>query len=394
MDLGTSPVANNLVKPEDVARVEPFYMLRVFVCDSCWLVQAPNLHKQEDIFTDEYTYFSSYSSSWLKHAKDYAQMVRKRFKFDKNSTIVELASNDGYLLQYFQEAGFKVLGVEPCRNVAEDAIKKGISTIVEFFGTKLASDMAGKGQRADLIVANNVIAHVPDINDFVKGMKMVLKPNGIITCEFAHLMKLMEYNQFDTVYHEHYAYYSFIAVRTIFEHHGITLFDVEEIPTHGGSLRIFGRHSENKSLQITARVTELLAREHEKGLDSLQTYTDFQERVRKVKRDFLSFLIQAKNEGKTIVGYGAPAKGITFVNYCGIRTDFLDYTVDASPHKQNHFLPGVRIPIYSPEKIAETKPDYIMILPWNLRKEISEKMSYIRAWGGMFVVAIPMLQIF
>lgn len=394
MDLGTSPIANNLVKPEDVAKAEPFFILRVYVCDSCWLVQAPNLHTQEEIFTDEYTYFSSFSTSWLKHAKTYADMMTDRFDLQKDARVVELASNDGYLLQYFQEKGIEVLGVEPCGNVADAAVEKGIPTISEFFGTKLAKKMVQEGQLADVIVANNVIAHVPDINDFVKGMKMILKPGGVFTCEFAHLMKLMEFNQFDTVYHEHYAYYSFIAVRTIFAKHGLTLFDVEQIPSHGGSLRIFGKHTENTTISITANVEELLNEEKKRGLDTVAAYTAFQEKVKKVKRDFLTFLINAKSEGKTIVGYGAPAKGITFVNYCGIRTDFLDYTVDASPHKQNHFLPGVRIPICSPEKIAESKPDYVMILPWNLRKEIAESMKHIRGWGGQFVVAIPTLEVF
>ncbi|MDP3941685.1 MAG: class I SAM-dependent methyltransferase [bacterium] len=394
MDLGTSPVANNLVKPEEVSLAEPFYILKVFVCEKCWLVQAPNLHAQDEIFTNEYTYFSSYSSSWLKHASEYVSMMVKRFGLSSSSQVIELASNDGYLLQYFKEKGINVLGVDPCKNVAAVAIEKGIPTITQFFGTKLASQMVNNGQTADLIVATNVIAHVPDINDFVRGMKTILKPGGVFTCEVAHLLKLMKYNQFDTVYHEHYSYYSFIALKTIFEYHGFVLFDVEELKTHGGSLRIFGKHSENREIAVSGNVEDLLNKENEMGLGTLKAYDDFQERVRKVKRDTLKFLIAEKEKGKTIVGYGAPAKGITFVNYCGIKTDFLDYTVDASPHKQDRFLPGVRIPIYAPEKIAETKPDYVMILPWNLRQEISEKMSSIREWGGKFVTAIPSVEVF
>ncbi|CAN5148443.1 class I SAM-dependent methyltransferase [soil metagenome] len=394
VDVGMSPVANDYVKFENEANMEPFYPLKVFVCAKCFLVQLPTIHKEDDIFTDDYAYFSSYSTSWLAHAKKYVEYMMDRFTFTAKSHVVELASNDGYLLQYFKENNVPVLGVEPCRNVAEAAIAKGIPSIVKFFGIDTATQMKKQGQAADLIIGNNVLAHVPDVNDFVGGMKVLLKRSGIITVEFPHLLKLMELNQFDTIYHEHFSYYSFIAVEKIFAAHGITLFDVEELPTHGGSLRIFGKHIYNTSHPVTKRVREMRKREKDNGFEKVSTYTSYEKKVKKVKQDFLEFIIDAKRHGKSIVGYGAPAKGNTFLNYCGIRTDSIDYTVDANPHKQQHFLPGVRIPIFAKEKIAETKPDYVLILPWNLKTEIAEQMKHIREWGGKFVVAIPEVSIF
>ena len=317
----------------------------------------------------------------------------ERFAFNDKSLVVEIASNDGYLLQWFVEKGIPVLGIEPASNCAEVAVKKGVRTEVKFFGKKTALEAASKYGKANLLLGNNVLAHVPDINDFVSGMKALLAPGGVITMEFPHLLQLIENNQFDTIYHEHFSYLSFVAVNRIFAHHGITLFDVEELPSHGGSLRIYGKHTDDNSKAITDNVTGLLAREIEMGFESLEYYAAFDEKVKETKRKILDFLIGAKRQGKTIAGYGAPGKGNTLLNYCGIRTDFLDYTVDMSPHKQGNFLPGTHIPIYHPEKIKETKPDFLFILPWNLKKEIMNQHSYIRDWGGKFVVPIPELTI-
>ncbi len=389
IDLGMSPVANDYIKPENEQSMEPFYPLHVFVCEKCFLVQLPNHRREEEIFTNEYAYFSSYSESWLSHAKKYVDMVVGRFKFNENSHIVELASNDGYLLQYFVEKNIPVLGIEPCANVAEAAEKKGIASLVEFFGEDIATKLQTQNKGADLIIGNNVLAHVPDLNDFVKGMKILLNPGGVVTIEFPHLMNLIKDNQFDTIYHEHYSYFSFSTVQKIFAYHGLTLFDVEEIPTHGGSLRIYGKHVENNALEISPNVAGILEKEQKFGILQLETYTSFEEKVKKTKRDLLEMLITLKNEGKHIVAYGAAAKGVTLINYCGIRRDFLDYVVDKNPHKQNHFMPGVHIPIVGLEKITETKPDYILILPWNIKKEVSESISYIREWGGKFIVPIP-----
>ncbi len=393
VDLGMSPIANDYVSPQREHAMEPFYPLHVFVCEQCFLVQLPNYRREEEIFTDEYAYFSSYSSSWLAHAKEYVDMMMKRFRFTPDQRVVELASNDGYLLQYFKEQNIPVLGVEPTANTAKAAAEKGIESIVKFFGVDTAQQIKSSGQMADLLIGNNVLAHVPDLNDFVAGMPILLKESGVITLEFPHLLQLIEKNQFDTIYHEHYSYFSFLTVEKIFAHHGITLFDVEEIPTHGGSLRIYGKHARNTDLVETQNIASLRIKERNAGLDRLETYTHYTQKVKNTKRDAVEFFVHAKREGKSIVGYGAPAKGNTFLNYCGIRTDVIDYTVDASPHKQNHFLPGVRIPIYHPDKIRETKPDYVFILPWNLKDEIMEQLKYIGAWGGKFVTAIPKLEI-
>ena len=389
VDLGMSPLCQKHVKPENKNDMEKFFPLHAFVCNQCWLMQLEEFASPDEIFADEYAYFSSYSTSWLNHAKKYTQKMIDRFGFDENALVAEIASNDGYLLQWFVEKKVPVLGIEPAGNVAEVAKEKGVRTEVKFFGVNTAKELSEKYKKADLLLGNNVLAHVPDINDFVGGMKIMLAENGVITMEFPHLQRLIEENQFDTIYHEHFSYLSFVAVNRIFAHHGITLFDVEELPTHGGSLRIFGRHTEDETKPITNNVTELLEREKNLGFETLEFYTSFEENVKETKRKLVEFLIQAKREGKTVVGYGAPGKGNTLLNYCGIRTDFLDYTVDRSPHKQGNFLPGTHIPIYHPDKIQETKPDYVLILPWNLKKEIVNQMSMIKEWGGKFVVPIP-----
>ncbi len=389
VDLGMTPISNENVKAEDLDKAEKFYPLHAYVCTSCWLVQLGESESPENMFHEDYAYFSSYSDSWLKHASDYVDQMVERFSFDTSNQVVELASNDGYLLQYFKARDIPVLGVEPSANVARAAEEKGIPTRVEFFGVDTAEQMISEGHRADLLLGNNVLAHVPDINDFVGGMKRLLGPAGVITMEFPHLMRLMERNQFDTIYHEHFSYLSFIAVQQIFAKHGLTLFDVEELWTHGGSLRIYARHTEDVSRPVETNVTELVAREKAAGMDTPAPYQAFQEKVKHTKRELLAFLIDAKRQGKSIVGYGAPAKGNTLLNYCGVRSDFLDYTVDRSLQKQGRYLPGTRIPIHAPEQIMETRPDYVLILPWNIKDEIAAQMSGIREWGGRFVVPIP-----
>jgi len=393
VDLGMSPLANSYLKAEQLQQMEPFYPLHVYVCESCYLVQLPEFQSPEDIFSD-YAYFSSYSESWLKHAKDYTSQMIDRFGFNSNSQVIEIASNDGYLLQYFKERGIPVLGIEPAKNVAKASQEAGIQTIIKFFGTQTAIELATEDKYADLLIGNNVLAHVPNLNDFVKGMKIILKPNGIITMEFPHLMRLMDENQFDTIYHEHLSYFSFITVEKIFASYGLTIFDVDELPTHGGSLRIYACHAEDDSKLISKRVIDLKNREEATGFTHLKYYLSFSEKVKETKRKIFTFLIEAKREGKSIAGYGAPAKGNTLLNYCSIRSDFIDYTVDRSPHKQELYLPGTHILIYHPDKIKETKPDYLVILPWNLKEEIMEQMSYIREWGGQFIVLIPEVKVY
>ncbi|HMS83355.1 MAG TPA: class I SAM-dependent methyltransferase [Nitrospira sp.] len=393
LDLGMSPLANSYVKPEQTNRMEPFYPLHVYVCEKCLLVQLEQFSTPQDIFSD-YAYFSSFSDSWLAHARTYVDMIVDRFKLDRKSSVVEIASNDGYLLKNFVARGIPVLGVEPAANVAEVARGKGIDTKVAFFGEKTARDLVEDGWAADLIVGNNVLAHVPGLNDFVRGLNVLLKPTGLITMEFPHLLQLVEQNQFDTIYHEHFSYFSFIAVERVFARHGLKLFDVEELPTHGGSLRIYACHDSDVSKPVETRAKELKSREEALGFGNLKDYLSFGPRVEATKRKLLSFLIAAKQGGERVVGYGAPAKGNTLLNYCGIRTDFVDYTVDRSPHKQGHFLPGVHIPIYEPERVRATKPDYLLILPWNIREEVMHQMSYIREWGGKFVVPIPEVQVY
>jgi SAM-dependent methyltransferase len=392
VDLGMSPLCESFLSADQLNQMEPFYPLHVYVCANCLLVQLQEYVSPENLFT-EYAYFSSYSDSWLQHARAYTDMIVERFNIGAQSQVVELASNDGYLLQYFLEKGIPVLGIEPAANVAQAAIKKGIPTFIKFFGTKTAQDLVVENGKADLVLGNNVLAHVPDLNDFVAAMKILLKPSGVITMEFPHLMRLMDENQFDTIYHEHFSYFSFATVEKVFAAHGLTIFDVEELPTHGGSLRIYARHNENTEGPATRRVIDLKAREEAAGFMRLKTYLGFAKKVEDTKRNLLNFLIQAKREGKSIAGYGAPGKGNTLLNYCGIRTDFIDYTVDRNPYKHGKYTPGTHIPIYDPCKISETKPDYIFILPWNLKTEIMKQLAYVRAWGAQFVVPIPAVAI-
>ena len=393
VDLGVSPLVQSFLSSDQLNQMEPFYPLQVFVCATCFLVQLHEFVAPENIFSD-YLYFASYSDTWLAHAKRYTDEMVRRFPISNNSLVIEIASNDGYLLQYFAEKNIPVLGIEPAANVARVAAQKGISSVVKFFSTATARELLAAGKRADLLLGNNVLAHVPDINDFVAGMKILLKPQGVVTMEFPHLMQLMEQNQFDTIYHEHFSYFSFLTVQKIFAAHGLTLFDVEELPTHGGSLRIFARHAEDSTKPVGPRVTDLRAREESGGYARLETYSRFAEQVKETKRKLLEFLIKAKRNGKRIAAYGAAAKGNTLLNYCAIRTDFLDYTVDRSPYKQGMFLPGTRIPVYSPDQIRRTQPDYLLILPWNLKDEIIQQNAYIRDWGGQFVVPIPEVTVY
>jgi SAM-dependent methyltransferase len=393
VDLGMSPLCESYVSREQLNQMEPFYPLHAYVCETCFLVQLDEYVSPEEIFS-EYAYFSSYSDSWVQHMKRYTGMIIERLSLGPKSFVVEIASNDGYLLQHFVAKGIPVLGIEPAANIAKVAIEKGVPTLVEFFGEKLARELAVKGKQADLIAGANVLAQVPNVNDFVKGIRILLKPRGVVTIEFPHLMRLIEENQFDTIYHEHFSYFSFLTVERIFAAHGIALFDVEEIPTHGGSLRIYGCHADGSFYPIGPRVNELRTREERMGFNGLERYSTFAEQVEETKRKLLEFLIRAKREGKSIAGYGAPGKGNTLLNYCGIRTDFLEYTVDRSSYKQGKFLPGTHIPIYSPEKIEQTKPDYVLILPWNFKEEIMAQMSHIRKWGGQFVTPIPEVKVY
>jgi SAM-dependent methyltransferase len=392
-DLGMSPLCESFLSADQLNQMEAFYPLHVFVCEHCFLVQLEEYVSPEDIFS-EYAYFSSYSDSWLAHAKAYTGQMIDRFQLGRDSLAVELASNDGYLLQYFVEKGVPVLGIEPAANVAKEAVKKGIPTVVKFFGKELAAGLVRDRTKADLILANNVLAHVPDVCSFVAGMKILLKPQGVITLEFPHLMRLMEGNQFDTIYHEHFSYLSFLTTMKILAKFDLAIFDVEELPTHGGSLRVYARHAEDTSHPVGERVQELASREELAGFARLETYCSFDEKVKEAKRKILTFLIDAKRAGKSIAGYGAPGKGNTLLNYCAIRTDFLDYTVDRNPYKHGKFLPGTHIPVFPPDKIRETKPDYVLILPWNLKNEIRDQLSYIREWGGKFVVPIPEVEVF
>jgi SAM-dependent methyltransferase len=387
-DLGMSPLCESFLAPEQRNQMEPFYPLRADVCERCWLVQLESYVAPESIFT-EYAYFSSYSDSWVRHARRYTAAMVDRLGLGPDSMVVELASNDGYLLQHFVERGVPVLGIEPARNVAAAAEERGVPTLTRFFGEDLADELAADGRQADLIVANNVLAQVPDLNDFVAGIKRLLKPGGVVTVEFPHLVRLLDGNQFDTIYHEHFSYFSFGTARRIFGRHGITLFDVEELATHGGSLRIYGRHAGEAGPAPGGRAEELAAREAAAGMETLAPYLGFGARVEQTKRKLLQFLVQAKDGGASIAGYGAPGKGNTLLNYCGIRTDFLDYTVDRNPYKHGRFTPGTHIPIFPPERLAETRPEYILILPWNLKDEIMAQLAYTQAWGARFVVPIP-----
>ncbi|HEV7163512.1 MAG TPA: class I SAM-dependent methyltransferase [Solirubrobacteraceae bacterium] len=388
-DLGMSPLANSYLPPEGANGMEPFYPLRALVCGECFLVQLEEFETPEAIFSD-YAYFSSYSSSWIEHSRRYSEQMIERLGLDEDSHVVEIASNDGYLLQFFHERQIPVLGIEPAANVAKVALQKGIPTLVEFFGRETASSLAGESS-ADLLLGNNVLAHVPDLNDFVAGMKILLADDGVITMEFPHLMRLMEDNQWDTIYHEHFSYFSFLTVSRVFEAHGLRLFDVEELPTHGGSLRIYGAHAEDRGKPETSAARELRERERAAGYEELDTYLGYGRRVERDKRQILSFLIDLKEQGLSIAGYGAPAKGNTLLNYCGVGRDYIDFTCDLNPHKQGHFLPGSHIPIRSPEEIRELRPDVVLILPWNLKDEIVAQLGFIREWGGRFAARTPEL---
>lgn len=393
LSLGNSPLSNSYLTKDDLHNMEPYYPLELYVCTKCHLVQLEEFETARNIFSSDYAYFSSYSETWLQHCRSFTEMMIHRFGFNKKSFVMEIASNDGYLLQYFKHHDIPVLGIEPASNTARVAIENGIPTDISFFDVPYATKMRSAGKLPDLIIGNNVLAHNPNLIDFVKGLKIALKSDGIITMEFPHLLKMIEGNQFDTIYHEHFSYFSFHTVHQLFTSYDLEIFDVEEILTHGGSLRIYARHKEDISKPVKENVRNLLNKEESAGVFNPEFYNEFHEKVKLTKRKLLQFLIQAKNEGKKIVGYGAPAKGNTLLNYCGIRTDFLDYTVDRSPHKQNKYLPGTHIPIKHPDKIREDKPEYVLILPWNIKEEIMEQMSYIREWGGKFIIPIPELKI-
>jgi len=388
VDLGMSPLCESYLRPDQLNQMEAFYPLHVFVCDRCFLVQLQEYVNPENIFV-EYAYFSSFSDSWLEHCRDYTGQMTERFGLNPQSLVVEVASNDGYLLQYFVEKKIPVLGIEPAANVAKVAVERGVPTLTQFFGTRLATELARDGKQADLLAGNNVLAQVPDLCDFVAGMKILLKPNGVLTLEFPHLLRLMESKQFDTIYHEHFSYFSFLTAEKIFAAFGLVLFDVEELATHGGSLRIFGRHQEDSSKPVTQRVIAMRELEQRAGLMQVESYRSFAEMVKRTKQELLQQLIEIKKARKSIVAYGAPGKGNTLLNYCGIGTDFLDYAVDRNPYKQGRYTPGMHIPIFAPSKIAETRPDYLLILPWNLKDEIMHQMGEIRKWGGKFIVPIP-----
>ena len=388
VDLGMSPLCESYVAAEDLDSMEPFYPLHVWVCHRCFLVQLNEYVAPEEIFT-EYAYFSSFASSWLDHARDYVAMITDRLGLGADSFVVELASNDGYLLQYFVERGIPCLGIEPAANVAAAAVERGVPTDVSFFGVERAKRLADDGRLADLVLGNNVLAQVPDLNDFVAGIPTILAPDGTVTIEFPHLLRLLEENQFDTIYHEHYCYFSLISAEAIFAGHGMTIFDVDELWTHGGSLRIYARHAADTSRSVSERVIALREREEAAGFRDVATYERFEEQVRATKRELLGLLSDIKSKGGSIAGYGAPGKGNTLLNYCGIRTDFIDFTVDRNPYKQGRYLPGTHIPIHPPERIDETEPDYILILPWNFKDEILEQMAHARDWGAKFIVPIP-----
>jgi SAM-dependent methyltransferase len=391
-DLGMSPLANSFLSEEELGQMEPFYPLRALVCHECFLVQLEDYETPDAIFSN-YAYFSSYSTTWLDHSRRYAEMAIERFGLDERSQVVELASNDGYLLQYFLERGIPVLGIEPAANVARVAQEKGIRTMVKFFGRATARELAAM-MNADLLIGNNVLAHVPDLNDFVAGMKILLGPRGVATMEFPHLLHLIDRNEWDTIYHEHFSYFSFMTVSKVFARHGLTLFDVDELPTHGGSLRIYGRHADDHSKPLSDRAKDLLRRERDMGFDRLETYVGFSEQVKLAKWQVLDVLIEQRRADRRIAAYGAPAKGNTLLNYCGIGTDFVEYTCDLNPHKQGHYLPGSHIPIKAPEVIRETRPDLVFILPWNLKDEIMEQLSFVRDWDGSFLVREPELRVY
>lgn len=393
IDLVNSPASNSYLTAEQLNEPETFYPLKVFTCHNCFLVQVDEYKKSSAIFDGDYAYFSSYSTSWLAHANRYVDAMTTRFGLNDKSQVTEIASNDGYLLQYFVEKNVPVLGIEPTANTAAVAIKKGVPTITRFFGTELAQELASEGRKADLLLGNNVLAHVPDIVDFVAGMQLVLKPNGVITMEFPHVMNLVDQNQFDTIYHEHFSYLSFYTVSQIFAAQGLTMFDVEEIPTHGGSLRIYARHADNDALPVSPNVAALLKKEADAGLTDMAYYSGLQSKALRVKMDLLSFLIEQKRAGKSVAAYGAAAKGNTLLNFCGVKNDLIDFVVDANPAKQHKFLPASHIPVVQEAVLKQEKPDFVLLLPWNLTDEIVRQLAYIREWNGQFVIPIPSLQV-
>ena len=393
LSLGNSPLSNAYLSKDDLKRNELYYPLDLYVCDTCYLVQLSESEAPENIFSADYAYLSSYSESWLEHCRRYSESVIKRFALDHASFVVEIASNDGYLLQYFKRHEIPILGIEPASGAAEEGIRRGIPTDVAFFDTSYAMQKLKNGKKADLLIGNNVLAHNPNLHDFVQGLQIALKHDGVITMEFPHVLRLLKGNQFDTIYHEHFSYFSFRTALALFAKHDLEIFDVDEIPTHGGSLRIYVKHKKDTSKPKTQKVEKLLEKEATAGLFDLDTYSRFSENVELTKRLLLQRLIRIKNSGKKIVGYGAPAKGNTLLNYCGIRTDFLDYTVDRSPAKQGKFLPGTHIPIKHPDAIKKDEPDYVLILPWNLKDEIMEQIGYIRDWGGKFILPIPSAEV-
>jgi SAM-dependent methyltransferase len=388
VDLGMSPLCETYPSTGDLKRGEVYYPLHVYVCDQCFLVQLEQYESAENIFSD-YPYFSSYSDSWLKHSENYCDKMIRRLGLNGQSFVVEVASNDGYLLQYFVRRSVPVLGIEPAANVAKVAVEKGVPTLVRFFGAQLAEELAAEDRCADLILGNNVLAQVPDLNDFVEGLKILLKPDGVLTLEFPHLLRLIERNEFDTIYHEHFSYFSMLAIVRILQAHGLKAFDVEELTTHGGSLRVYACRVEDQTHDIEPTVLRLIGEEERAGLASPEGYDGFARRAKQTKLALLEFLLTAARQGKSVAGYGAPGKSATLLHYCGIGKDLIEYTVDRSPYKQGRFLPGSRIPIYHPDRIRETKPDYVVILPWNLKDEIMEQLHFIREWGGRFVVPIP-----
>jgi C-methyltransferase C-terminal domain/Putative zinc binding domain/Methyltransferase domain len=388
VDLGMSPLCETYLGAADLNRGEMYYPLHPYVCEQCWLVQLEEYESAENIFSD-YAYFSSYSASWLKHCENYCEKMRTRFGLGKESFVVEVASNDGYLLQYFVSQGVPVLGIEPAANVAKVAIEKGVPSLVRFFGTTVARELAGENRCADLVLGNNVLAQVPDLNDFVEGLRILLKMDGVLTLEFPHLLKLIELNEFDTIYHEHFSYFSLLTTIKILEAHGLRVFDVEELKSHGGSLRVYACRAESRAHAVAANVNKVLADERDAGLDRVLGYNTFAHKVRETKFALVEFLLGAARQGKRVAGYGAPGKSATLLHYCGIGKDLIEYTVDRSPYKQGRFLPGSRIPIYHPDRLCETRPDYVVILPWNLKDEIIQQLQFIRKWGGRFVVPIP-----
>lgn len=393
IDLGNAPASNSFLSAGQENEPETFYPLKVYTCPTCFLVQVDEYKKSDAIFNNEYVYFSSYSTSWLAHAKKYTHHMQGRFGLDSSSFVIEIASNDGYLLQYFKEKAIPVLGIEPTANTAAAAAEKGIESVIDFFGVRLAQELAAQGRHADLLLGNNVLAHVPDIVDFVGGMKILLKPGGVVTMEFPHLLQLLQNNQFDTIYHEHFSYLSFYTVKRIFESQQLEMFDVEELPTHGGSLRIYAKHKNDSTHIISGNVNQMLEKEVQAGLTDIQTYQNFQEKAFQIKTDLIRFLIDQKSSGKKVAAYGAAAKGNTLLNYCGIKNDLIDFVVDANPHKQNKLLPASHIPVVNEEVLKAERPDFIIILPWNLKDEITAQLSYINNWDGQFVVAIPQLTI-